>query len=106
MREQPLPDAAPDVVVVSGAPEARRAAFDVAQALRGAGLRADLDLAGRSPKGQFKQAGRSGAPVTALVGAEGLAAGQVRLRVRAGDDLDVPMDALAAAVRERLETGA
>ncbi len=106
MREQPLPDAAPDVFVVSFTPEARRAAFAVVQALRGAGLRADLDLAGRSAKGQFKHAGRSRAPVTAVVGAEDLAAGQVRLRAKAGDDVDVPMDTLAAAVRERLETGA
>ena len=103
MREQPLPDAAPDVFVVSFAPEARRAAFEVAQALRAAGLRADLDLAGRSPKGQFKQAGRSGAPLAALVGLEELDAGHVRLRTMAGgDECDVPREALAAAVRERL----
>jgi histidyl-tRNA synthetase len=106
MREQPLPDAAPDVFVVSLTPEARRPAFEVAQTLRTAGLRADLDLAGRSSKGQFKQAGRSGAPVTAVVGAEGLGAGHVRLRAKAGDDVDVPLGALAAAVRERLETEA
>jgi histidyl-tRNA synthetase len=107
MREPPRPDASPDVYVVSVTDDARAAAFDVVQALRGGGLRADLDLAGRSPKGQLKQAARSGAALAAFVGLEDLDAGRVRLRVMAGGkETDVSREALAAAAREHLGTEA
>jgi histidyl-tRNA synthetase len=103
MREQALPQSAPDVFVVSFTDEARPAAFGLAQQLRGAGLSAELDLAGRSPKGQLKQAGRSGAAFAAFCGLEELGSDTVRLRAMGGGgEEDVPAAGLAALVRTRL----
>src|SRR3712207_1232214 len=48
----------------------RERALSAVHELRAAGVRADLDLAGRSMKGQMKQAGRSGAAVTLILDAE------------------------------------
>ena len=106
MREQPLPASAPDVYVVSFSDAARGAAFGIAQELRAAGLAADLDLAGRSPKGQLKQAGRSGASLAVLLGLEELDAGFVRVKVMdGGGEEDLAADGLAAALAARLGKG-
>jgi histidyl-tRNA synthetase len=103
MREQEAPAHAPDVFVVSFTDAARASAFGVAHALRRAGLAAELDLAGRSPKGQLKQAGRSGAAFAVLSGLDELAAGSVRLRAMdGGGEEDVPAAGLAGLVRTRL----
>jgi histidyl-tRNA synthetase len=48
----------------------RRAAFALVTALREAGIRAELEQAGRSMKGQFKHADRLGAKAVAIVGDE------------------------------------
>jgi histidyl-tRNA synthetase len=48
----------------------RRAAFALVTALREAGIRAELEQAGRSVKGQFKHADRLGAKAVAIVGDE------------------------------------
>ena len=103
MRDQEPPAHAPDVFVVSFTDEARASAFGVAHALRTAGLAAELDLAGRSPKGQLKQAGRGGAPFAVLCGLDELAAGAVRLRTMdGGGEEDVPVAGLADLIRSRL----
>ncbi len=103
MRDLPLPSSAPDAYVISFSDEARAAAFDVAQQLRGAGLAAELDLAGRSPKGQLKQAGRSGATLAVLLGLDGLGADRVRLRTMdGGGEEDVVAAGLAALLVARL----
>jgi histidyl-tRNA synthetase len=54
-----------------------RHAFALVQRLRAAGLRAQMEQAGRSLKGQLKQAGRLGADAVAIVGPESI-------RIRAG----------------------
>ncbi|MCX6364350.1 MAG: histidine--tRNA ligase [Actinobacteria bacterium] len=103
MRDQPLPSVAPDAYVVSFSAEARAAAFDIAQQLRGAGLAAELDLAGRSPKGQLKQAGRSGARLAVLLGLDELGAGRVRVRTMdGGGEEDLAAAGLAALLAARL----
>ena len=103
MRDQPLPPSAPDVYVVSFSDGARAAAFGVAQELRRAGLAAELDLAGRSPKGQLKQAGRSGAPLAVLLGLDELGADRVRLRTMdGGGEEDLAAAGLAAQLAARL----
>ena len=103
MRDQPLPPRALDVYVVSFSDEARAAAFGLAQELRGAGLAAELDLAGRSPKGQLKQAGRSGARFAVLLGLEELGAERVRLRTMdGGGEEDLAAAGLAALLAARL----
>jgi histidyl-tRNA synthetase len=106
MRDRPLPSSAPDVYVISFGDAARAAAFSVAQELRGAGLAADLDLAGRSPKGQLKQAGRSGAHLAVLLGLDELTADHVRLRAMdGGGEEDVAAAGLAEYLAARLGKG-
>jgi histidyl-tRNA synthetase len=59
---------APDVFVAVTKPEAGREAFGLTRRLREEGLRAEMEQAGRSMKGQLKQANRIGARVTVIVG--------------------------------------
>jgi histidyl-tRNA synthetase len=59
---------APDVFVVVAKPEAAGTAFGLASRLRRQGLRAELEQAGRSVKGQFKHADRVGARRVVIVG--------------------------------------
>jgi len=54
--------------------------------LRGRGLRADLDYAGRSPKGQITQAGRLGAVRTVIV-----TDGQATVREHGREDWSLPL---------------
>ena len=104
MREVPAAGAGPDVFVVGFAAEKRVDAFALTQRLRGTGLAAELDLGGRSPKGQLKQASRSGARFAALVGLEELADDMVRLRDMAGGgEEDVTVASLARVLATRLE---
>ncbi|MBN2203868.1 MAG: histidine--tRNA ligase [Thermoleophilia bacterium] len=94
MGETDAAAAAPQVYVVSFAGDEREAAFALAQRLRAAGVRTELDLAARSPKGQLKQAGRSGAAWAVLLGLDDLAAGAVRLRrLDGGGEEDVALEA-------------
>jgi len=69
---EPQPDPVADVFVA--APETQAAsAFALVHELRNAGLRAELDLAGRSLKGQMKHANRLGARRTVILDEQGAA---------------------------------
>jgi histidyl-tRNA synthetase len=59
-----------DVYVAFAEPESSRQAFQLAREARRAGLSAQLELAGRSLKGQLKQADRLQARYTAIVGGD------------------------------------
>jgi histidyl-tRNA synthetase len=70
--DEPVPEVKADAFVV--APEAHRErAFALVRELRGAGLRAELDLGGRSVKGQMKQADRVGARAAIVIDDDGTA---------------------------------
>ena len=70
--DEPVPPPTADAFVV--APEAHRErAFALVRELRGAGLRAELDLGGRSVKGQMKQADRVGARAAIVLDDDGAA---------------------------------
>jgi len=70
--DEPVPPAKADAFVV--APDAfRERAFALVRELRGAGLRAELDLGGRSVKGQMKQADRIGARAAIVLDDDGAA---------------------------------
>jgi len=60
-------------VFVAAEAEQRERAFALVHELRGAGLRAEMDLAERSMKGQMKQADRVGARRTVILAADGAA---------------------------------
>lgn len=107
MRGPLAPPRTAGVFVAAFAHEARPAAFACAQVLRRAGLPAELDLAGRSPKGQLKQAGRSGARYAVLVGLDELGDGVVRLKdLAGGGEEDVAAADLPGVVAARLEVDA
>ncbi|HEY5168892.1 MAG TPA: histidine--tRNA ligase [Thermoleophilia bacterium] len=107
MREPLATPSAIGVFVIAFNDGARPGAFAVAESLRRAGVPAELDLAGRSPKGQFKQVGRSGARFAALLGLDDLAEGAVRLKDLAGGrEEDVAAADLPALVAARLESEA
>jgi histidyl-tRNA synthetase len=75
MAAPPQPVAPPplDLYVAYAKPELRGSAFRLAADARRAGHAARLELAGRSLKGQLKQADRAGARYVAILGDEGTA---------------------------------
>jgi histidyl-tRNA synthetase len=66
---------------------------------RADGLSAEMDLAGRSMKGQLRHAGRLGARVVSVIGADEWKRGVARIR-----EDDVPLERLVDAVAEQLMT--
>lgn len=68
------------VYVVAMTEGARDRAFALAHELRTLDVAADLDYAGRSGKGQMKQAGRSGARYAFILGEEELATGVITVK--------------------------
>jgi histidyl-tRNA synthetase len=78
------------VFFVTLAPEARTLAMKLANALRSEGVACDLDYAGRSAKGQFRQADRTGAAYAAIIGEDELERGVCTLRdMRSGEERSV-----------------
>ncbi len=69
--ERPVPEPVVDLYVALAEPQARADAFGIAAEARRAGVPAQLELAGRSLKGQMKQAARIGARYVAIVGSGG-----------------------------------
>lgn len=107
MREPLAVSSSTSVFVVAFNDHVRPAAFGVAESLRRAGVPAELDLAGRSPKGQLKQAGRSGARFAVLLGLEELGEGVVRLKdLAGGGEENVAAADLPTLVAARLESEA
>ncbi len=94
----------PDVYVVHAGQEAQRAAFRVAEALRGTGFSVTLHCGGGGFKSQMKKADASGAPFAVVIGEDEAAAGEVSLKpLRDGSEqIRVPMDALPETLADRL----
>lgn len=81
-----------DAYFVTLAPEARLPALRLAVALRDAGLCCDMDYAGRSAKGQFRQADRAGARYAVVIGDDELARGVCSLRdMASGEQREIPV---------------
>lgn len=81
------PESALDAFFVTLSPEARLPALQLAEALRAEGISCELDYAGRSPKGQFRQADRSGASYAVVLGEEELSGGFCTLRdMKSGEE--------------------
>ncbi len=75
-----VPSNAPDVFVASLGAAMSVPAFELALAFRKAGLKADMDHAGRSLKAQFKYADKLGARYVAILGEDEVTRGVVKLR--------------------------
>jgi len=102
----------PAVYVVSFAEEARANCLELVQELRRAGIAADMDFQGRSPKAQMRAAGRVGAPVCLLLGPDELRRKEVTVKImESGEQETVPRaDAiskvLASAMANKAEPAA
>jgi histidyl-tRNA synthetase len=72
------------VYVATAGPVDLRVAMELAQALRRRGLRAELDLEGRSLKGQMRQANKDRFRYSVILGTDELARGQVMLKDMVG----------------------
>jgi histidyl-tRNA synthetase len=81
----------PLVWLVSHGPAAKQAAWSLLADLRAVGIAADMDLANRSMKAQFKIADRESAQFCVSLGDDELAEGVVRLKnLKTGEELPVP----------------
>jgi histidyl-tRNA synthetase len=87
--------AALDLYVAYPDASRRVAAFGLVQAARRAGLRAQLELAGRSLKGQLKQADRTGARFVAILDAGG---GVALKDMGSGEQRELDADAIVGEV--------
>ena len=98
------PRLAPDVYLVHAGEAAQRAAFRVAEALRGTGFAVTLHCGGGSFKSQMKRADASGAPFAVVIGDDEAAAGEVSLKPLrdGGEQIRVPMDTLPETLADRL----
>ena len=67
--------------------------------MRSAGLRAEMDHAGRGMKAQIKYAGKTGAKTMIAIGGDEVASGVVRVRdMRSGEETETKMDEAAKCV--------
>src|SRR3989442_4278585 len=89
-----------DAYVIPIGDEMRKRASEVVSMLRGASLRADIDLLGRGPTKNLDYANAVGARTAVLVGEKEAKAGAVALRnMKSGAQRDVPLDSLIEAIR-------
>ena len=90
-----------DVYVVAAGAETRDEVFVLCQECRIAGLAAEFDPLHRSVKSQMRTAGKSGAKIVLIIGADELASGTITLRdMAAAEQRTVPRaEAVAEAAR-------
>ncbi len=86
----PAPPGLTDLFVALAKPAGARAAFGLARQARRAGLQAQLELTGRSLKGQLKHADRIGARYVAIVG-NGTAAASLK-NMESGEQREAELD--------------
>ena len=84
-----VPPPVPDVTLISLGDEALRANFIRLQALRAAGIHAEMDLRGRKMKVQMQEANRRNSRFVAIVGEDELAQGVVNLKDMASGDQEL-----------------
>lgn len=95
------PDLTPnlDVYFITPSPEARAVALKLAEELRYAGISCDLDYAGRGAKAQFKQADRTGARFSVVIGADELAGSSCKVRdMKGGEEATVSISGGASEI--------
>jgi histidyl-tRNA synthetase len=84
-----------DLFVALAKPDGRRTAFELARQARRAGLQAQLELAGRSLKGQLKHADRIHARWVAIVGENGMASLK---DMESGEQRDAPVQSVIPTI--------
>ncbi|MEA2267820.1 MAG: histidyl-tRNA synthetase [Solirubrobacteraceae bacterium] len=96
---RPEPQPVVDLYVASAKDNGRVAAFALASEARSAGLAVQQELAGRSLKGQLKQADRLGARYVAILGDEGIALKDMETGEQ--ETVESPSAAVARALKGR-----
>jgi histidyl-tRNA synthetase len=101
-RELPPGSDVVDLYVALGKRDSTRVAFELAREARRAGLQAQIELAGRSLKGQLKHADRIHARWVAIVGANGDA---MLKDMESGEQQDTPLQEIIPTItrRDRLQ---
>ena len=95
----PAPEKAKHVYIAALGEDAAAEGMKIQQQLRAMGVRADMDLQGKSLKGQMKQAGKSGADYTVIIGGDELAAGAAQVKSMAESSQEkVPFGETAAYI--------
>ena len=88
-----------DVYVAPLGEGARATAFALTQALRDAGLAADLDHMGRSVKAQFKYADKTGCRYVVVLGEDELKEGMAKIRdMISNEECMVPLAEVVASL--------
>ena len=96
---------APVAYLVSMGEGTRAQIFALAHEMRSRGVMVELDYAGRSAKGQMKQAGRTGARFAVIIGEAEMAAGVVTLRdLASGEEEQLPRAEAVAQVLAAAES--
>lgn len=92
-----------DVYVAALGAEACTPALQLTTGLRRAGVKAEMDHAGRSLKAQFKHADKVNAPYILIVGGDELARGTVRLRnMETKEECEIPLESAIDYMKERI----
>lgn len=92
-----------DVYVAALGAEARTPTLQLTTGLRRAGVKAEMDHAGRSLKAQFKHADKVHAPYILIVGGDELARGTVRLRnMETKEECEIPLESAIDYMKERI----
>jgi histidyl-tRNA synthetase len=96
---QPPPPSGIDLFIAfDGGPASRDAAFTMLLRARQAGLRAEMELAGRSLKGQLKHADRLDAHHVAILAADGATLKDMRAATQTGVEAAAVVDSVLAAI--------
>ena len=100
-----IPAEAPVGAYVAGLDEeGRKAAFALADALRRAGVSAEIDHAARSVKAQFKYAGKIGARFVVVIGSNELESGEYTVKDMSDSSSEnVKAEEVAAYLKEKLQ---
>jgi len=105
--EAPDSSVRPDVFVVSFERAARDRCLGLAQALRAAGVAADMDFEGRSAKAQMRAANRLGCRYCLLIGERELSTGQVLVKdMASGEQWAIAWEEAAREMARRVRTDA
>ena len=98
-----IEDETPEVFVACLNKSLSLRAFGMVQAMRAAGLRADMDHQGRSLKAQFKYADKLCAKYVAILADDELERGVVKLRdMTTKEEWEAPLESAAEALKARL----
>jgi len=93
---EPQDPRTPRLMIVNVGEETRQRVFELVTSLRAAGIAAEMDYEGRSPKAQMRAADKLNAPFVAFVGSDEIASGTVKIKnMRTGGDTAVAFDKIA-----------